>query len=181
MKITKEYLKKEAFPGNNFSIIFIMSIAIIVFFLTIWLKYNNLSLAIILTLIIVALALFLIITSYKSEKKFKFSNLYVVEDVFINISLKKILDIKPYVHYDRFYTVKFSKNGIYQFQIFSKLEPDDTNTDYITATYSKPGDKYYIAILENKGKRRIIDCFNQKFFTLSDTDFEFVDGKYICK
>ena len=179
MLITKELLKNKIFAGNSLFAYFIEFLCIVALFFIFWLKVNKI-LAIIVTSIFTIFACVGSVFLYKAEKKFDFSNLYVVEDVFINISLKKIVDTR-HLRYDRFYTVKFSKNGFYRFYSYGKLKPDDTNTNYITATYSKPGDKYFLAILENKGKRRILGCYNQKYFKLRDSDFEFIDGKYICK
>ncbi len=180
MIITKQELKNKIFQGNNFLVYFILFILNVLVFFAIWKESESLILAIVLSLVLVIFIIIGCIISHKAEKKFSFSYLYIVEDVFINISVKKLWNPKHF-HYDRFYTVKFSKNGIYKFQSYGKLVPDETDTDYVTATYAKPGDKYYIAILENKGKRRIIDCFNKNFFTISSDDFELVDGKYICK
>ena len=179
MEITKERLKNTFIIGNSLFSYLIMLFFNALLFFVLWFCYN-LILAIIITSLLVIFCIILCIYSHIAEKKFDPSSLYLVEDVFINISLKKIVDTR-HLRYDRFYTVKFSKNGFYRFYSYGKLEPDDTNTNYITATYSKPGDKFYLAILENKGKRKIIDCFNQKYFKISDTDFEFIDGKYMCK
>ncbi|MBO5210557.1 MAG: hypothetical protein J6B80_01340 [Clostridia bacterium] len=182
MLITKELLKNKLFSENTKSYFLALIVNILLFFMM-WLKFENLILAIIVTSITLSICTAYFILSHKAEKKFNFSNLYLVEDVFINLTVKKIPHVTrtKRMHFHRYYTIKFSKNGIHKFQSFGKLEPNDDDPNYITATYAKPGDKYYIAILESKGSRRILDCYNQKYFKLKNSDFEFIDGKYVCK
>lgn len=184
MEITKEYLKNKFLSNYNFSFCSMLLIIAIITTLGYWLKTENFFLTAIMALSLFSIFVVYCLVSRKNKKNFNFSNLYIVEDVFINIKKKTT----PYrypdsirMHFIREHTIKFSKNGEYKLQSHEKSEPDDTDTDYITVTYSKPGDKFYLAILENKGKRKIIDCFNQKYFKISDTDFEFIDGKYMCK
>ncbi len=43
------------------------------------------------------------------------------------------------------------------------------------------GDLFYLLVLEENGKKTIVESFYQCYFCLNKSDFDPVDGKYYCK
>ena len=78
-------------------------------------------------------------------------------------------------------TLKFSRNGTYDVNIFEKSEPEKPSCDYSAVNFSKPGDKFYLMISKRGENKCIVKAFNSKYFKLVEEDFEYVDGKYYPK
>lgn len=146
-----------------------------------------------LVICVIVFGLMTVLAYYALRKRFnvasKNAELYIVEDVFINVNEKNVF-ANRFNRYGRQYEyeIKFSRNGIYRIILFSKKEPEEIDADYSAVFFSKPGDKFYLLISknpkllsENSKKDMIIKAFNAKYYKLVEDDFEYKDGKYYPK
>lgn len=107
---------------------------------------------------------------------------YIVEDVFINVHEINVFTnrFNRYTnHYD--YQIKFSRNGIHNIKLFSKKEPEEIEEDYSAVFFSKPGDKFYLMIKPGEKEDIILKCYNAKYYSIYEDDFDYIDGKYYPK
>lgn len=144
-----------------------------------WINSEYLVLNIVFTGLLLALVVILFVWQNNRDKKLKLNKFYIAEDVFINVKTKK-----GYAKPAGFYVnaeIKFSRNGIYTTNLYEKRESKNPSCDYSAVNFSKPGDKFYLLMIEGKEKEVILKCFNAKYYKISDADFDYADGKYYPK
>ena len=178
-KITKHNFLSEK-TKLNFKTIISGVVFIILLALEIWLhtdnKTNFFIIFGVILFIILAVSIFDIVLKYKT--KHLPSPYYIVEDIFIHVREKEEIHIKTRNRI--FYTIKFSKHGAYVYYTsvrWKNHEKDDA--DYSSIFFSTPGDEFYLVISKRDGK--ICRCYNKKYFSLCEDDFEYIDGKYYVK
>lgn len=153
-----------------------LSILLAAFGIVFMLLQEYLALKIIFIPIFIVLAIFLPIYQGKKDKKLKENKFYLVEDVFINVEKAKRVMPKTMTTYEEC-TIKFSKNGTYFVVIKERKEPDNPSCDYSAVNFSKPGDKFYLLVLDGE-RPEILKCFNARYYELLEDDFDLIDGKY---
>lgn len=189
MKLTKEEFDIQ----KNLNIplfISLLVVFVVIAFSIIWFQSDiPLTMRIIMSVFSLAIIIFLSIYIPHYYKNLNISDIYIAEDVFIHVHTKKIWTPAKYNQFrevTNFHTVKFSKNGEFNIQTYSKLFEKSTleaeqDPDYITVTLSKPGDKFYLTVSELNGKKTIHKAFNAKYFKIDTDDFELINGKYVLK
>ncbi len=184
MKITRKDFEYNKFTlHDKFTWILLTTLISLVLFV-LWYAIEFLIIKIVFTVLLIVIIPFILLDVYKNEAAFKNSTKFIVEDVFINAYVKKCLGTKgryrPYIRRD--YTVKFSRNGEYKIEDYrEKIIPDEPNTDDLIIFSSKPGDKFYLIILENNNQKIIYNAFNSNYYTIEKDDFTLIDGKYFLK
>ena len=178
-KITKHNFSSEKIK-LSFKTIISGAVFIILLALEIWLhtdnKTNFFIIFGVILFIILAVSIFEIVLKYKT--KHLSSPYYIVEDIFIHVREKEEIHIKTRNRI--FYTIKFSKHGEYVYYTsvrWKNHEKDDA--DYSSIFFSTPGDEFYLVISKRDGK--ICRCYNKKYFSLYEDDFEYIDRKYYPK
>lgn len=110
---------------------------------------------------------------------------YLVEDTFVSARETRVFtDLFQTIRWCQrrwHYTIKFSRHGTYEVMFFSKKEPEKTDPDYSAVFFSKPGDRFYLLMSQNKKEEKIIQSFNAKYYKLAEEEFDYVEGNYYPK
>ncbi len=177
-KITLFVCRELLIKSNNFKLVYAN---IFLFFgqIYLFLKYGVDIMTIVGTIAFVIVSIFIFVWQKRRDNKLKNNQFYVVEDVFINIKRRKVWT-KYYGRYENC-TLKFSRNGTYDVNIYEKREPVKPSCDYSAVNFSKPGDKFYLLMIPGKEKNIILKCFNARYYEMFEADFEYKDGKYYPK
>lgn len=128
--------------------------------------------------LVLAATAFVIFWQSRQNKLLKNNKFYIVEDVFINVKRKK--SFNKYTRREQYCTIKFSRNGEYNIVVSKNTERFNIDSDYGAVNFSKPGDKFYLLMLDN-GKNKIFKCFNANQYKICEDEFELVDSKYYPK
>lgn len=178
-KITKDNFNQEKIEFNLKTVIGTCIVCVLIVF-EMWLKIDDKILFFVITFIFIFIILVVCILEMILKRKTQHlpSPYYIVEDVFIHVFEKEYISLK---HANRLlYTLKFSKSGEYTYwasKRWKNQEKDDEN--YSAIFFSNPGDKFYLVIAKRDGK--ICRCYNKKYFSLYEDDFDYIDGKYYPK
>ena len=177
-KITLYVCRELLIKTNNskliLGIIFLLFCSIFLF-----LKHGIDTITVVGLMIFIITGIFIIVWQKRRDNKILNNKFYIAEDVFINIKRRKFYN-KGYGRTESC-TLKFSRNGTYDVNIFEKSEPENPSCDYSAVYFSKPGDKFYLLIMQDKDKNVILKCFNAKYYEIFEDDFELIDGKYYPK
>lgn len=142
-------------------------------------KYGINAVSIVGTVMFIVISIFIFVWQKRRDNKLKNNQFYIAEDVFINLKRRKV-----WTKYTGKYencTLKFSRNGTYDVNIYEKREPKTSSCDYSAVNFSKPGDKCYLLMIPGKNKNIILKCFNAKYYEMFEPDFDYIDGKYYPK
>lgn len=184
MKITRKDFEYDNLSTHDKSTKISLITAFIFLLILLWSMSDFLAIKIIFTIILIAAVPLIFFELQKNQKKFINSEMYIVEDVFINAYLKESLGAKgryrPYIRRD--YRIKFSKYGEYKLPDYRKKKlPDEPDFIDLTIHSSKPGDKFYLIISEKDNCKNIYKFFNSNFYSINEEDFTLIDGKYYLK
>lgn len=177
-KITVYLCSNLLIRVNNFKLIF-ANILLIFCSIYLFLESGVNTATIVGAIVFIIFGVFIFVWQKKRDTKLKNYQFYIAEDVFINIKRRKIWS--KYLGRSENCTLKFSRNGTYDVNIFEKREPVKPSCDYSAVNFSKPGDKFYLLMIPGKKKNIILKCFNAKFYEIFEEDFDYLDGKYYPK
>ena len=122
-----------------------------------------------------------------SKKKIKNDDFYLVEDELSEFK-KRFSPSKYGGKYN--YIYNFRDHGKYSFRYspnaivlsFSKKDRT-TRSDVkdLAVGSCDTGDRYFLLIYEQKGKRKIVTAFPKRNFEVSDEDFDLINERYYCR
>lgn len=178
-KITKQNLLGEKAELNFKTIVEAIFFVICMGFVF-WLRIDNKVIFFIVFAVFLFIMLSICILDIIITRKTKHlpSPYYIVEDVFIHVFEKERVSIK---HANTIlYTLKFSKSGEYTYWALKRWKNKEKDDEkYSAIFFSNPGDKFYLVVSKSDGK--IFNCYNQKYYSLCEEDFDYIDGKYYPK
>lgn len=122
-----------------------------------------------------------------SKKKINNDDFYLVEDELIEFK-KRFSSSKYGMKYN--YIYNFRDHGKYSFRyspnaiVLSFSKKDRTtrsDVEDFAAESCNTGDRYFLLIYEQKGKRKIVTAFPKRNFNVSDEDFDLLNERYYCR
>ncbi len=177
-KISLYVCRNLLIKANNFKLVYAN-----IFLFSGWIyltgKYGINTVSIVGTVVFIVISIFIFVWQKRRDNKLKNNQFYIVEDVFINITRRKV-----WTKYTRTYencTIKFSRNGTYDVNIYERRESKRPSCDYSAVNFSQAGDKFYLLMIPGKEKDIILKCFNAKYYKILEEDFDYIDGKYYPK
>lgn len=186
-KITYKYCLNEVSLKAILVLIFIAACiieSIVVFILDIYNNSLNRYWYIYIPLLFVLVPILMPKTLYRIVPILN-KRIYIIEDTLINIERLKYFS-RFHLRTYNWNTLYFLNNGKYKAEsLFRKTNiydiPENYSPDFIACDASKPDDKFYLLMLRDEKKGdKILKAFHTRYFFVSDEDFIFVDGKYIC-
>jgi len=177
-KITLFVCRELLIKSNNFKLVY-ANIFLFFGWICLTIKYGINAVSIVGTVMFIVISIFIFVWQKRRDNKLKNNQFYIAEDVFINLKRRKV-----WTKYTGKYencTLKFSRNGTYDVNIYEKREPKTPSCDYSAVNFSKPGDKCYLLMIPGKNKNIILKCFNAKYYEMFEPDFDYIDGKYYPK
>ena len=143
---------------------------------------------IIIFLCAIALSLLLSrVVGNTSKKKIKNDDFYLVEDELIEFK-KRFSPSKYGKKYN--YIYNFKDHGKYSFRYSpntveisfrKKDQMDRSDVEDFAVESCNTGDRYFLLIYEQKGKRKIVTAFPKRNFEVSDEDFDLINERYYCR
>ena len=176
----KDYYKSHAV------FFFLLAIFLLV---ALWFFTENIIVVAIMAALLVAAIIFMIYTVNEKIKNLNFENFYLVEDIIADF--KKIHSNSKARGSGRDYIYTFQKYGKYtihksahpttEIHLHKEKGVDHLSVEKLCCQSCEKGDSFYLLIVNEKDKFKIIKGFPKFYFDIEKDDFQYVDGKYYVK
>lgn len=186
-KITKEICIVFINDYNRSKPIFWIFVSVFAL-LAIWFFTEN---VIVLLAAAVLLSALTICAAYIANKRINnvdLSSFYLVEDVIADFHKKGSYDAggsgKNYVYTFRDYgeyTIHKSAYPTIEIPLHKEKDVDHLSIEKMCIESCEKGDIFYLLIVKEKDRAKIIKCFPKYHFDIEQDDFDYIDGKYYCR
>ncbi|MBQ7968543.1 MAG: hypothetical protein IJ292_01840 [Clostridia bacterium] len=187
-KITKEMCTVFIKDYNNSKPIFIIFVSLFAL-VALWFFTQNIVIVSILAAVALAAILFMIYKTNKKNNNVNLEDFYLVEDVIVDC--KKRISTKAsggsghnYIYTFRDsgeYTIHKSAHPTVEIPLHKEKNIDHLSVENLCIQSCEKGDIFYLLILKEKDRTKIIKCFPKFHFDIAQEGFDCIDGKYYCR